>query len=325
MKRIAILASGGDAPGANAAIEAITHTLAAHRAEAWGVNSGFAGLLAGQLTRLEATQLVGAGARGGVLLGTSRERVLAEADAPERLRRVWASFKLDGLVVLGGDGTIRQAGKILAEWGYPLVAIPCTIDNDVPLTDRTLGHDSACNRALPLIDAIRDTAVALPGRLFALETLGGHTGHIAVALADAIHADAVCVPEIEINVTAVGQRLAAAVEQRGYGLCIICEGAGNVPALCHAIAKTAGFRIRLTSMGHAQRGGPPSYFDRWLARAWGEMAAGQLLQGLSGQMMTWQRGAIAAVPLADVFAAPPKAIDQVRYEQINSRTIGRQL
>ena len=317
MKRIGILVSGGDAPGVNSVIEAATRCLVSNGAEAWGINGGFAGLLAGRLQRLEPTVLVGAGARGGALLGTSRERVLAEANAPERLRQVWVDFQLDGLLIMGGDGTIRQASKILLEWGYPLLAIPCTIDNDVPLTGQTLGHDSACNRALPMMDAIRDTATALSGRLFALETLGGHTGHIAIAVAFAAQADAVCVPEIEIDAVRLGKRLAAAVEERGYGLCVIGEGIGDVPHFCTVLADSAGHRIRLTSMGHAQRGGPPSFFDRRLARAWGELAVTQLLAGFSGHMLVWRAGTTGLVPLSEVFTAPPRAIDMERYVLVN--------
>ncbi len=317
MKRIAILVSGGDAPGVNAAIEAAARWLAAHHAEAWGVRGGFAGLLAGKLESLTASAVAGIGARGGVLFGTSRERVLGEPDAPERLHQVWADSRLDGLLVLGGDGTIRQAAKIVHEWGYPLIALPCTIDNDVPLTERSLGHDSASNRALPMIDAIRDTASALPGRLFVVETLGGSTGHLAIAVAFAAQADAVAVPEIKADAAVVGRKLAAAVEQRGYGLAVAGEGIGRMADFCDAVATAAGYRVRLTALGHTQRGGPPSAADRELARVWAELGAAQLLAGAGGQMLAWQAGAIGTVPLPDVFAAPPKAIDRLRYEQIN--------
>jgi 6-phosphofructokinase 1 len=168
-----------------------------------------------------------------------------------------------------------------------------------------------------MIDAIRDTATALSDRLFVVETLGGHTGHLAVALAFAAQADAVCVPEFEIDAAAVGKKLAEAAEQRGYGLCIVCEGIGNVPEFCNVLTETAGYRVRLTSMGHAQRGGSPSFFDRWLARVWAELAVTQLLDGVSGQMLAWQMAAVDTIPLANVFTAPPKAIDQDRYGQIN--------
>jgi 6-phosphofructokinase 1 len=150
-----------------------------------------------------------------------------------------------------------------------------------------------------------------------LETLGGHTGHIAIAVAFAAQADAVCVPEIEIDAVRLGKRLAAAVEERGYGLCVIGEGIGNVSHFCSVLADAAGHRIRLTSMGHAQRGGPPSFFDRRLARLWGELAVMQLLAGLSGYMLAWQAGTTGLVSLSDVFAAPPRAIDVERYNLIN--------
>ena len=319
MKRIGLVVSGGDAPGINAAIEAAVFTLAAHGAEAWGIRGGFVGLLAGDLIHLVADELLGSSTRGGALLSTSRDRVLAEPDARERLQQVWAETSLDGLIVLGGDGTIRRAASLLSAWGYPLMSIPCTIDNDVPQTERTLGFDSACNRALPMLDAIRDTATALAGRIFVVETLGGTTGHLAVAIAYAAQAHAVGVPEFPLNVQEMGQRLAAAVARHGFGICVVSEGIGDVPRFCADLAEAAGHRVRLTALGHAQRGGPPSYFDRWLGRTWGELAALELLAGRSGVRASWQAGQVSSVPAEAVSQAPAKEIDRLRYERINSQ------
>lgn len=319
MKRIGLVVSGGDAPGINAAIEAATLTLAAHGAEAWGIRGGLAGLLAGDMERLAADKLLGSSARGGALLSTSRERVLTEPEARERLRQVWGETDLSGLIVLGGDGTIRRAASLLLDWGYPLIAIPCTIDNDVPHTERTLGFDSACNRALPLVDAIRDTATALAGRIFVVETLGGTTGHLALAIAYATHADAVCVPEISFEVREIGQRLSAAVARHDYGLCVVSEGIGETPRFCTDLAEAAGHRVRLTALGHAQRGGPPSFFDRWLARTWGEWAALELVAGHSGLIASWQGGKVSGVPLEAVWQAPAKEIDRLSYEKVNNQ------
>ena len=319
MKRIGLVVSGGDAPGINAAIESAVLTLAAHGAEAWGIRGGFVGLLAGDLIHLVADELLGSSARGGALLSTSRDRVLAEPDARERLQQVWAATSLDGRLVLGGEGTIRRAASLLSVWGYPLMAIPCTIDNDVPQTERTLGFDSACNRALPMLDAIRDTATALAGRIFVVETLGGTTGHLAVAIAYAAQSHAVGVPELSFDVQEMGQRLAAAVARHGYGICVVSEGIGDVPRFCADLAEAAGHRVRLTALGHAQRGGPPSYFDRWLGRRWGELAAQELLAGRSGVMASWQAGQVSSVAVKAVSEAPAKEIDRLRYERINSQ------
>ena len=317
MKSVAIVVGGGDAPGVNAALEAATLSLDAQGLETWGVRGGVAGLLAGNLERLWPKTLVGIGERGGVFLGTSRERVLTEPDARARLQNVWHRCELDGLILLGGDGTIRQVAAQLVDWGIPLVAIPCTIDNDVPQTERTLGFDSACNHALPIIAAIRDTATALPGRLFIVETLGGSTGHLALAIAYAVQADAVCVPEIPWDLQEIGKRMAVALDNRGYGLCVVSEGIDQIPQFCASLAEVAGHRARLTTVGHAQRGGSPSYVDRQMARDWGEMAVREIMIGRSGVMVAWQAGKAACVPITSVVQTRPKEINHLLYEQIN--------
>lgn len=317
MRRICVLVNGGDAPGINTSVEAAARLLAARGAEMWGIYGGIAGLLAGNIECIKPSDLLGSGSRGGALLTTSRDRVLAEVDARERLQKAWADACLEGLIILGGDGTIRLVASQLAAWGYPLFAIPCTIDRDVPRTEQTLGFDSACNRALPMVDAIRDTAAALPGRIFVVETLGGHTGHLALAIAEAAQVDAVCVPEITLDIQKVGTQLASSVARQGYAICAVSEGIGEVAGFCTELATVSGYRVRLTALGHAQRGGPPSYFDRWLGRSWGEFAALELLAGRNGFMASWQANQICAVPIAEVCQAPAKEFDYAGYRRVN--------
>jgi 6-phosphofructokinase 1 len=218
---------------------------------------------------------------------------------------------------LGGDGTIRRVASQLVAWGYPLIAIPCTIDRDVPGTEQTLGFDSACNRALPLMDAIHDTAASLSGRIFVVETLGGSTGHLALAIADAAQVDAVCVPEVAIDMHKVSKKLASSLERQGYAICVVSEGIGEVSSFCTELAAAAGHRVRLTSLGHAQRGGPPSFFDRWLGRAWGEFAALELLAGRHGLMASWQANQIWSVPIEEVCQAQSKGFDYTSYQRVN--------
>jgi 6-phosphofructokinase 1 len=317
MQRIGIMVNGGDAPGINATIEASARLLAAHGVELWGIRGGLTGLFAGNIERLTPSELLGSSNRGGALLTTSRDRVLADVDARQRLQKVWADACLEGLILLGGDGTIRRVASQLVAWGYPLFAIPCTIDRDVPGTEQTLGFDSACNRALPLVDAIRDTAAALSGRIFVVETLGGNTGHLALAIADAAQVDAVCVPEVTIDLQKAAKQLTSSVEQQGYAICVVSEGIGEVSSFCTELATSAGHRVRLTTLGHAQRGGPPSFFDRWLGRAWGEFAASELLAGRNGFMASWQANQICSVPIEEVCQAQAKAFDYASYQRVN--------
>lgn len=316
MTRLAILTSGGDSPGTNAAIEAVVRHAQRQGAEVLGVRRGFAGLAAGDLAPLGLEEVDGIAARGGTVLGTSRDRTVAEAEGRDRILAVVRREGIDGVVLLGGDGSIRHGATALNELGVACVAIPCTIDNDVPATDRTLGFDTACNRAVGLADGIRDTAQALHGRMFVLETLGGSTGHIAVAVAEAIHADLVLAPEVTLDLDYAAARMSAAVARQGYGLAVASEGAGDVHAMATYLAEAAGHRMRLTTIGHAQRGGSPGYVDRWLAERFGLLAVERLLAGAGG-CMTASRGLqIEPVTLVQVVLGN-RSLDLSTYRAIN--------
>lgn len=314
--RLAILTSGGDSPGINAAIEATVLHATALGAEVLGVERGFAGLAQGNLRQLTPADVDGIAARGGTVLGTSRDRSVAEDDGRRRMVEVVREQSIDGVVVLGGDGSIRHGSTALAALGVSCVSIPCTIDNDVALTDRTLGFDSACNRAIGLADGIRDTGQALHGRIFVLETLGGDTGHIALAVAEAVHADVVLVPEFAIEIGGVAERMRQAVAARGYALAVASEGAGDVHAVCEAIAQASGHRVRLTSLGHAQRGGPPTFLDRWLAERFAASAVAALLAGRCASVAVCRGFECGLEPLAAV-AAATKAADRATFERVN--------
>ncbi len=220
--RTAIVVSGGDAPGINAAIDAYTR-LAGPGDEALGAQDGFAGLLAGRVAELDRGLLTLLAGRGGSILRSNRDPVLAAPDAAERLRAVIAQNGLDNLLVFGGDGTLQFVLPLLEAWGVPAVALPTTIDNDVAGTDYTLGHDSACNFALAAIDGIRATGQALPGRIFLLETLGAPTGHLALAVAYAGGAHVVLLPEYAFALDWLCARLKDCVERDGYALAVASE------------------------------------------------------------------------------------------------------
>ncbi|MEO1290647.1 MAG: 6-phosphofructokinase, partial [Chloroflexota bacterium] len=160
---------------------------------------------------------------------------------------------------------LRHILPLLHSWNIPCIGLPTTIDNDVAGTDYTLGHDSACNFALQAVEGVLATAHALPGRIFMIETLGGHTGYLALAIAYSVGAQAVLVPEYDVSLAWLGERLKKTVARDGYALVVLAEGVAIIPQLAEAIPQLTGIRLRYTRLGHAQRGGDVSYYDRFVA------------------------------------------------------------
>ena len=275
----AIVVSGGDAPGINAAIENYLRLADANGDQVLGAQDGFAGLLAGRLQDFNPALLSLLAGRGGSILRSSREPVLSESNARDRLRAVMNDHSIDNLLLFGGDGTMRHVLPILESWAVPCIALPTTIDNDVAGTDYTLGHDSACNHAIQAIEGIRATASALPGRIFMLETLGAPSGYLALAIAYAGGAHAVLLPEYEYDMAWLAQRLQSVVSRDGYALLVLSEALPSIDELKEEIPNRTGIRLRYTALGHAQRGADASHRDRCLARdmswlAWRALKSG---------------------------------------------------
>ncbi|PNY79702.1 6-phosphofructokinase [Deinococcus koreensis] len=294
MNTLGLLCSGGDAPGMNMALWAAARSAEARGWRVLGVHGGYQGLLGGSVEPWPADRLRPFARLGGAVLGTSR--------VPDFTRQVGAaaaqarSAGITHALVLGGDGSLRGAG-LLNRAGLPTVGLPATIDNDVPGSAATVGFDSAVNFALPLADALLDTAEALP-RLCALETLGGNTGHLAQAVGDACGADVVLVPEAPLAAPELAGRVSAALARRRHALIVASEGYPALEGVLDALAREVGLRLRLTRLGHAQRGGRPSARDRLLAGALAGEAADLLARGHAG-VLAW-RGA----PTLLEFAAP---------------------
>lgn len=260
-----IVVSGGDAPGINTAIATYARLAAASDDLALGARGGFAGLLADDIVKIESTTVDVFAGRGGSWLQSNRDPVLAREEARDGLLASLRKHQIDNLLLFGGDGTFRYIRPLLQSWGIACIALPTTIDNDVPGTDYTLGHDSACNYAWQTIEGIRATAHALPGRIFLVETLGGDSGYLALAIAYACLADVVLAPEYSFDMDWLAQRLKAAVARRGYALVLLSEGAADVERLGSEISQITGIRSRVTRLGHAQRGASVSHFDRRMA------------------------------------------------------------
>lgn len=314
--KTAIIVSGGDAPGINAAIDSFARLARQSGDQVLGAQRGFAGLLDDQLAAIDRSLVSLLAGRGGSILQSSRDPALQGAEARARLQAVLARHKIDNLLVFGGDGTIRHVAPLLAGWGVSSIVLPTTIDNDVAGTDYTLGHDSACNFALAAVDGIRATAHALPGRIFLLETLGAPTGHLALAIAYASGAHLALLPEYPLELNWLAQRLREIVAREGCALVVASEAYPDINRLVEEIPRRTGIRIRYTALGHAQRGADVSHRDRRIARAMSRIVWRAFQDGAANGLVILQDGALAlhAGILPSRTKPPP---DRALYEFVN--------
>lgn len=316
MQRIAVLTSGGDAPGMNAAIRAAARAAIAQGWEVYGVRNGYAGLLANTLDPLHARDVGGIIQRGGTVLGSARSSAFREdagiAQAIANLRR----REIDALVVIGGNGSQTGSSRLF-QAGFPVVGVASTIDNDLCGTDVTIGVDTAVNITLEAIDRLRTTGSSHQ-RAFLVETMGRDCGYIAVMTGIAGGAEVIATPECPIEPHEVAERLGAAYRRgKTHALVVVAEGAKHgAEAMMRHFADhrdTIGFGLRVTTLGHVVRGGVPTAFDRVLATRLGAAAVDQLARGEPGVLVGLDRNEIAATPLADI-AGKTKPIDRELLE-----------
>lgn len=288
MKRIGVLTSGGDCPGMNAAIRAVVRTGVAGGLEVFGVRRGYQGMIDGDIVPMDARSVSGIINRGGTILHTARCMAFMEPDGRARAAEQLARHGIEGLVVIGGDGSYRGADKLHAEHGLRCVGLPGTIDNDIGGTQYTIGFDTALNIAMEAVDRIRDTADS-HDRLFFIEVMGRRCGFIAVMASIAGGAEEVLVPEEDCDITTIAMRLQLA-RSRGKTsmIVIIAEGdeLGNAFTVAQKVADITEFKdSRVSVVGHMQRGGSPTAFDRILASRMGVHAVEALMEGATGMMV----------------------------------------
>ncbi len=311
MKRIAVLTSGGDAPGMNAAIRAVVRCGLEKGWEVFGVRNGYSGLVAGHMEALGPREVGGIIQKGGTMLGSAR---CLEFKTEEGRRKGLAQLEergIDGLVVIGGNGS-QTGANALFNMGLPTVGIASTIDNDLCGSDITIGVDTALNIALEAIDRLKVTASS-HGRAFMVEVMGRDCGYLALMSAIAGGAEAVSVPEFETTPEEIAQVIRAAY-QRGkpHAIVVVAEGAHhNADALSHYFKENreeVGFDLRVTTLGHVQRGGTPGAFDRLLATRLGAAAVEQLAKNEVGVLVGTIKGEIRPTPLVEI-AGITKSID----------------
>ena len=316
MKRIALLTSGGDAPGMNAAVRAATRAALARGWEMHGVRNGYAGLMNDTIETLHARDVGGIIHRGGTVLGSARSAEFAtEAGRAEAL----ANLKrrgIDALIVIGGNGS-QTGASVLANAGFAVVGVASTVDNDLLGSDVTLGVDTAVNITVEAIDRLRTTGSSHQ-RAFLVETMGRNCGYIALMAGIAGGAEVIAIPECEVEPREVAERLRAAY-QRGktHAMVVVAEGAKQgAQAIVRYVAEhraEVGFGLRVTTLGHVVRGGAPTAGDRILATRLGAAAVDQLARGVSGVLVGVRGSDIITTPLAEV-AGKTKGVNQQLLE-----------
>ncbi len=284
MKKIAILTSGGDAPGMNAAIRAAVRTAIGLGMEVYGIERGYAGLLEGKFIPMGLRSVSDTIHRGGTILRTARCNEFKESAVQDKAVEILRNQGVEGLIVIGGDGSFMGA-KALSEKGIKAIGIPGTIDNDIAYTDYTLGFDTAANTILDAINKIRDT-MSSHERISIVEVMGRNCGDLALYAGIGGGAEIIIVPEIKMTVDDIVEKL---IEFRNSGkrsgIIVLAEGAGHAPELEKVLAERTGLHIRSTVLGHIQRGGSPNNQDRYLGTCFGAHAVKLLSQGIGNRIV----------------------------------------
>ncbi|MBI2865611.1 MAG: 6-phosphofructokinase [Chloroflexi bacterium] len=309
MKKVAILTSGGDAPGMNAAIRAAVRVALWSDIGVMGVKWGFTGLIKNDLIPLDARSVGGIIQRGGTILGTARsEDFRTEAGKQQALENL-RLHDVEGLIAIGGDGTMHGALALHA-LGLPTIGVPATIDNDLSGTEMAIGVDTALNTAIEAIDRIKDTASSHQ-RAFVIEVMGRDCGYLALTAGMAAGAEVVLIPEMKVELKTILYEMKKAYARgKPHFIVVVAEGAEfnatDVADYLSAERTEVGFELRPTILGHVQRGGSPTAFDRILATRLGAGAVTALAEGKSGKMVCLVNGNIETKPLGPILASPRK-------------------
>ncbi|MDM1293877.1 6-phosphofructokinase [Sphingobacterium sp. N143] len=285
IKKIAVLTSGGDAPGMNAGIRAVVRAGIYNNLEVFGVRRGYDGLVNGEIIPMDAKSVANIIQRGGTILKTARSEAFKTVEGRQQAYDNLRSHGIDAMVVIGGDGTFTGASKFIEEFDFPIIGLPGTIDNDLAGTDFTIGYDTAINTVIQAVDKIRDTAES-HDRLFVIEVMGRDSGLIAVRSGISTGAEAVLVPEFEVDYDAIMKRLDMTRKNKSSRIIIVAEGdkEGGMVVSEKIKENFPHYDVRLSILGHIQRGGSPTCMDRVLASRLGVAAVEALIEGRRGEM-----------------------------------------
>lgn len=286
IKNIAVFTSGGDAPGMNAAIRAVVRTGLFYKLNVFGIGRGYDGMVHDDIFPMDAKSVANIIQRGGTMLKTARSEEFRTVAGRQRAYGNLKARGIDALVAIGGDGTFTGASKFIEEHDIPVIGLPGTIDNDLAGTDFTIGYDTAINTVIDAVDKIRDTAES-HDRVFVVEVMGRDSGLIALRSGISVGAEIVLIPEIKVDYEAMLHRLDSTRKNKASRVIIVAEGdeAGGAFAVAERIKERfPHYDMRVSILGHIQRGGSPSCMDRVLASRLGVAAVEGLLEGRRGEM-----------------------------------------
>lgn len=306
MKNLAVLTSGGDAPGMNAAIRAVVRTGLSRGWTVWGVHQGYSGLIEGQFQRLGSRDVSNIVQRGGTVLGSARCAEFQTEEGRELAIRRMKGAGIEALVVIGGNGS-QTGSNALNEMGFPVVGVASTIDNDLYGSEVTIGVDTALNVAVQAIDNLKVTA-ASHNRALLIEVMGRKCGYLALMAGIAGGAEAVMLPEIDVSPEKIAEKIQDAHERgKPHAIVVVAEGASyNAEGLCDYFRKNElllGYEFRSSVLGYIQRGATPTAADRLLGSRLGSAAVEKLADGTTGVLVGVERGDIITTPLAEVVSS----------------------
>jgi 6-phosphofructokinase 1 len=301
IKKIGVMTSGGDAPGMNAAIRSVVRTCAYHNIKCMGIYRGYEGMIEGDCVEMDARSVKGIINKGGTILKSARSQEFRTTEGRKKAYDALTAAGIDALVVVGGDGTFTGALLFNKEFGFPVMGIPGTIDNDIFGTSHTLGYDTALNTVVEAIDKIRDTASS-HNRLFFIEVMGRDVGHIALNTGVGAGAEEILIPEEDLGLDRLLESLRRSKQSgKSSSIVVVAEGdkiGKNVFELKDYVdANMTEYEVRVSVLGHMQRGGSPSCFDRVLASRMGVKAVESLLEGKSNYMVGLLDDKMALTPL----------------------------
>ncbi|WP_055437067.1 6-phosphofructokinase [Lacinutrix algicola] len=301
IKKIGVMTSGGDAPGMNAAIRSVARTCAFHNIECVGIYRGYEGMIEGDFKELTARNVKGLINKGGTILKSARSKEFRTSEGRKKAYDALTVKEIDALVTIGGDGTFNGALIFNKEYNFPVIGIPGTIDNDIFGTAYTLGYDTALNTVVECIDKIRDTASS-HNRLFFVEVMGRDAGHIALNCGIGAGAEEILIPEENLGLDRLLESLRRSKKSgKSSSIVVVAEGdkiGKNVFELKDYVEENmTEYEVRVSVLGHMQRGGAPSCFDRVLASRMGVKAVESLMEGQSNYMVGLLSDKIALTPL----------------------------
>ena len=319
MKKIGVLTIGGDAPGMNAAIRAVVRTAISKGMQVFGINRGYNGLINGDVYEMNTRSVSSIIQRGGTLLYTARCPEFRTEEGLQKAKKTCEELGLEGIVVIGGDGSFRGAADLSAR-GILCVGLPGTIDNDIACTEYTIGYDTAMNTVVEMVDKLRDTCHS-HDRCCVVEVMGRNAGHIALNTAVACGATFVLVPELPYDLDEVAKKM---LETKKTGkqnfIVIVAEGIGHSELIAKTLEAKTGIEARVTILGHVQRGGSPTLRDRVVASEMGYYAVELLENDIGNRVVGMQQGKIVDFDIQEALSMK-KSFDEKLYQISNTISI----